>query len=214
MDQKEPQKESLITRLPALIGWWFKSLIGRQSSRPTTGTKKVNNVQEKPQSATFNQSSQKPIYTSDSVASDIQVVKKLFGVFKTKVSKTTSPAVAQSEAVVGDITERLKKTKVKGSMVKKTLVVGITFITVLIILAAGLKVLKKNGVLPGETPVPTTQPTPTASEYLPTTPSVYSQDPTILLIEENLRVLDREIFFQPIEDTTLDPPELDFNISF
>lgn len=55
---------------------------------------------------------------------------------------------------------------------------------------------------------------PTPVEYIPSIPSVYATDPEIVKLDEDISVLDLEIAGTQLRETTLNPPSLDFNISF
>ena len=67
----------------------------------------------------------------------------------------------------------------------------------------------------GQDPI-TTSPTvtPTPVDYEPYVPSVYSKDPEVLQIEEDVSVLDAELFRSDIGDPMIKPPNLDYNIRF
>ena len=57
-------------------------------------------------------------------------------------------------------------------------------------------------------------PTPTPVSYRPYEPSIYASDSELLQIEENLSILDAEIFRANIGDSVIRPSSLDFNVRF
>lgn len=60
----------------------------------------------------------------------------------------------------------------------------------------------------------TQSPSPTPFEINTTQPSIYSQDDVILQLEEDISALDGELSTTVLRESTLNPPILDFNISF
>lgn len=59
-----------------------------------------------------------------------------------------------------------------------------------------------------ETPTPTLEPIGTVRQ------SIYTQDAEIKELQEQLNVVNNEMFSVPLRDSTLNPPVLDFNIEF
>ena len=57
-------------------------------------------------------------------------------------------------------------------------------------------------------------PTPTFFDYTNYKPSVYADDPNFKKIDEGLNVLEREAVSTPLEEETLLPPPLDFDVVF
>ena len=56
--------------------------------------------------------------------------------------------------------------------------------------------------------------TPTPVPYKPSRPSAYAEDELILILEEKIQVLEREISGISIRESVLTPPILDFDIDF
>lgn len=79
----------------------------------------------------------------------------------------------------------------------------------------GIKLPKALLSRKGQVNIPQeTNRTPTAVPYTPYLPSVYADDPEILRLEEDVRVLENEVARVNIREVKLIPPRLDFNISF
>ena len=57
-------------------------------------------------------------------------------------------------------------------------------------------------------------PTPTIAPFKPYKPSIYAEDELVLKLEEDNRVLERELSTIQLEEVILTPPNLDFDISF
>ena len=57
-------------------------------------------------------------------------------------------------------------------------------------------------------------PTPTIAPFQPYRPSVYSEDPEVLEIEESVKILDRELSTVILEEAILHPPVVNYNINF
>ena len=65
----------------------------------------------------------------------------------------------------------------------------------------------------GSEETPSGEPTVTVT-YIPYKESIYTTDPDISKLEESINTLKREVVNTKITITTLNPPILDFNISF
>ena len=68
----------------------------------------------------------------------------------------------------------------------------------------------KNGGVISQNPQTIVTPVP----FVPFKPSVYADDPEVLKIEEDLTLLERELNQVKIKEDGIDPPKLDFDISF
>ena len=99
-----------------------------------------------------------------------------------------------------------------GKLIKKILritAIVILIIIFLYIISLFAKNLRQNGevALNG-------LPTPTLAPYLPYNPSVYAEDDLVLKLEEDIKVLDRELSTTQLKENILTPPTLDFDINF
>lgn len=91
-------------------------------------------------------------------------------------------------------------------------IVGLVIMLVAIIAALYVRFF---GIRPQNTgPTITKVPTPTFFDYTNYKPSVYADDSNFKKIDEGLNVLEREAVSTPLEEETLLPPPLDFDIVF
>jgi len=61
---------------------------------------------------------------------------------------------------------------------------------------------------------PPLPPVPSIPPFQRFQPSIYADDPVILKLQEDVNVLDRELSNTQIKETILEPPTLDFNVTF
>ena len=91
-------------------------------------------------------------------------------------------------------------------------IVGLVIMFVAIIAALYVRFF---GIGPQKSgPTITKIPTPTFFDYTNYKPSVYADDPNFKKIDEGLNVLEREAVSTPLEEETLLPPPLDFDVVF
>jgi hypothetical protein len=181
---------------------WLYTLLGKTPPAEADSTAGVETVQETQEGVGFQE---------DSVAGDIKVFKDLVkkGVDGTKTilspfaKKGVDSTVATTKAVAGSVDGKFIKIAVRSF-------VAILLAIILIIIASRLfkefreeKPVSQNGGAP-VTRVP----------YEPHKPSVYEQDPEILILEEEIGILERELYGVNIKEDGIKPPQLDWNISF
>ncbi len=128
-----------------------------------------------------------------------------------KVQEQLQPVVSQATPKITSAAEPVKS-MFGGELIKKILRITAIIILLLILLyiiSLFVKNLRKNGevALNG-------LPTPTLAPYLPYNPSVYAEDELVLELEEDIKVLDRELSTALLKETILTPPSLDFDINF
>ena len=96
---------------------------------------------------------------------------------------------------------------------KKVIKMVLVFILlILIVLAVYVKFIRKTPVR--ETVVLLNPPTPTSYAYQRYKPSIYAEDKNFKKIDEGISVLENEVKSIQIEEKTLLPPTLDFDITF
>lgn len=132
--------------------------------------------------------------------------------------------IKEARGFADKIIGRISKTKLKGlgspsksllgeNFTKKILRFGgmvlIVFI-VLLIVERVVNFVRRTGMEDGVFVAPS----PTVGPFRPYNPSVYAEDERVLLMEEDLQVLDRELSTTILKETTLNPPVLDFDINF
>jgi hypothetical protein len=153
---------------------------------------------------------------NDSVNSDLEKAKALLHEVTGKIEEAAKPLVDKGvHTAQGAIQSSNSVIAAKGgaqSLVKKV-VPALLFIGVLIVVIIGGYTVIRN-MYKGDSPAIVTGPTPTSAEYVPSQPSLYSEDPEVLKLEQDISLLQREITGTSLRETTLNPPVLDFNISF
>lgn len=159
----------------------------------------------------------------DSVAQDVGklkvFVKNLTGQAKIKAKpyqEKVKPVVQSATSVK----TKAKANKMMSSFTKISIFVVIIFVTLLLVVI-GFSIVQRmgRGVENGsgketESEVEIVQATPTIIPYTPSSPSIYASDTVILKMDEDIKILGREMFSIPIRESTLYPPSLDFSINF
>ena len=155
---------------------------------------------------------------TDSVTEDLNK-------FRTTLKKITEGVQRKAKPVAQKVQQKIvEKTpvKIKEKITKKPKFGWVKYIfipTFIIFVALIMYSLVKNNVENGGNgtdPEPTSveEPTPTLEPVGPIRQSIYSEDKEIQEIQEQINVLNNEMFSVPLRDSILNPPILDFNISF
>ncbi len=147
----------------------------------------------------------------DSVATDIKMFKGLVGKGKEKINTLITPfakkgitsATSASTAVRSSVDNKFLK-----NLVRAFLILFFTLILVFIAIYFFRMLKSENGIT--QTPGVSVTPPP----FEPFKPSVYAEDPAVLKIEEDVNILERELIQTNIREDGIDPPLLDFDISF
>lgn len=147
----------------------------------------------------------------DQIADDIRKAKEVKEQIVQKVQEQLQPVISQAAPKITSAAQPVKSL-FGGELIKKILritTIVILIIIFLYIISLFVKNLKQNGevALNG-------LPTPTLAPYLPYNPSVYAEDDLVLKLEEDIKVLDRELSTAQLKETILTPPVLDFDINF
>lgn len=207
-----PPKESPVVKIIGGLSWWINSLTGKPQARkvqpPTAQAPSAQGAQVPPPSASNIPAAE------DSVSQDIESLRKLVGKFSQGVSKSVTPAVSK-----GMETSSQKASSFANKVDKKFLrrILQIFFVIVFLMVAAFIGIKLFKGLPPKEGPntaAPSTVTTPTPLTYVPFKPSIYAQDEVTLKLEQDIDVLTREISGTNIKETQLNPPALDYNVSF
>jgi hypothetical protein len=209
-----PQKVDILGKITEGLTSWIGNLTGHPKVKKTP-SKQQTSTSAQPQQPQGQAPLGQPLQptSEDSVAEDMKKLKKLVGKLSANVEKSVEPVVQKGSSkasAFGKANQGFLRTVLK-----------IFFVVILLIIVAyiGMQFFKK---LPGGdggevTPTPeesTMTVTPTPIVYNPTKPSVYAQDPVVLKLEEDVDVLTREISRTNIKETQLNPPALDYAISF
>ena len=181
---------------------WLYTLLGKSPPAEADSTAGVETVQE----------IRGPVGSQeDSIAGDIKIFKDLIkkGVDGTKTilspfaKKGVESTVATTKAVTGSVDSKFIKIAVRSFIV-------IIFAIILIYIASFLfKRLREEKTVSQNGGAPVTQ-----VPYEPFKPSVYANDPEVLILEEEIGILERELYGVNIKEDGIKPPQLDWNISF
>lgn len=166
------------------------------------------------QSETTQQEAEPQEPQEDSVSGDIKMFKGLVkeGLGKAKVfmkpyaQKGTESVATTSETVKASVDNKFIKVVVRSFIV-------VFFVMILAFIASFLfKRLKEEGSTVNPENITVITPTPIAFE--PYIPSVYAEDPEILNLEQQITILDGEIRGIIIKESGINPPSLDYDVSF
>lgn len=194
---QEPNKKGLVQSGFGGISSWFGSLLGkRKPAQPTTGIE--TKIPQKSDTTA----------TEDSVAQDIQSFKSFVGKLSTQVSKSVGPSVSKSKAGVSSFGQVIDKNFLK-KLVRAFLIIFFLMLVTFI----GIKLFRELGKNGGNGGIGDGA-SPTPVQYQPYKPSVYADDPETLKLEEDINVLERELSGTNLRETLLNPPSLDFEVSF
>lgn len=137
--------------------------------------------------------------------------KSLFGNGKKDGGKTGEKVPAYE----GQQTEKLydiKDLTTNVTPIKVIKLVGILLMVVMIAGALYVKFIRKTPLK--NDPILVNAPSPTYSPYQKYKPSIYADDPNFKKIDEGLSVLENEVKNTTLEEKSLLPPKLDFDIVF
>ncbi len=148
---------------------------------------------------------------NDQVAVDVEKAKKTKDKLIGKVREQISPIISQATPKITSAAQPVKS-MFGDKLVKKIgriVVIAVLLIILLYIASLFVKNLRNNGeiALDGSA-------TPTVAPYLPYNPSVYAENELVLQLEEDIKVLDRELSTIQLKVNILTPPELNFDINF
>lgn len=149
--------------------------------------------------------------SDDAMASDIKKAKKATGKILNMVQASVSPVFSRQGSKIENIKSYFIDFADQDFGKKLLRFAGAAGFLV-ILLFIGSLVLKtvretKEQDLVGV-------PGPTVGPFRPYKPSVYADDEGVLQMEEDAKVLNREVSTAQLKETILTPPVLDFNINF
>ncbi|MFV1917360.1 MAG: hypothetical protein ACC618_02700 [Patescibacteria group bacterium] len=136
-----------------------------------------------------------------------EVKDKVFG----KVTKTVAPVVAKQGGKVKGLNLPFKDI-MEGDLVKKLVRIVLIFFLLIALLYIGSIVFRT--INQGNDTDGVVLPSPTPAPFQPFQPSIYAEDEQVLQMEEDIKVLDRELSTAKLRETILTPPVLDFDINF
>lgn len=147
----------------------------------------------------------------DQLTADMKKVKDLKNNLAGKIRSTLFPAVSENIPTVVNVKFSIKD-KLDPDLIKK---LGRGLAIVLLLLALypiGSSIFKS--VIKDRESGDGGVPTPSVGPFRPYKPSIYADDEQVLQMEEDIKVLDRELSTSQLKDSILTPPVLDFDISF
>jgi len=155
----------------------------------------------------------------DQIMSDLTKVKSVGKKVVGKVKETITPVVNQNKDIISkkqtlfiqSVTTPARN-MFDNPLIKKIVRISVIVILLLVFLYI-ISLLVKTARQNGEVAV-TGIPSPTVAQYLPYNPSVYAEDELVLQLEEDIKVLDRELSTVQLKETILTPPTLDFDVNF
>ena len=147
----------------------------------------------------------------DAIASDIQKAKIATGKMLHKFKAKVAPVLPQKTPGIQSISAPVKDIITK-EFIKKTITITVTtLLFVFIVLVVSYIYRSVTGSRDGELSV---LPTPSVGPFKPYNPSIYAEDEQVLQMEEDAKILDRELSTAQLKETALTPPSLDFNVNF
>jgi len=147
----------------------------------------------------------------DSVATDIQTFKGYVGRLKEKASIFLTP-FAKKGLTSATSASSAVRTSVDNKFLKNLVRTFLILFFTLVLIFLGIYFFRMLKSEDGITQFPGVSVTPPPFE--PFKPSVYAEDPEILAIEEDVNILERELTQTKIREDGINPPSLDFDISF
>ncbi len=138
---------------------------------------------------------------------------KIMDKMKNVAKKDNTQVGEKKPAYEGQQTEKLYNVKeLTSNLTPKKIVklLGLLVIVVIIIAAIYVRYIRKTPVR--TVPTLTKIPTPTYSPFQKYKPSIYAEDANFKKIDEGINVLGNEVNNTPLEEQSLLPPNLDFNV--
>ena len=164
----------------------------QQTATPMTGIKVVKDIPEKVQDPLV-----KKIPETVIPAAGVQEIGQ-------KINETEG----QQTEKLYDITSLTKDLTPK----KVIMLLGILILLVMIVLAVYVRFIRKTPVR--NIPTLVSVPTPSYSPVQKYKPSIYAEDPNFVKIDEGFGVLENEVKNISLEEKSLLPPKLDFDVVF
>ena len=147
----------------------------------------------------------------DQIASDLARAKEAGLKIVGKVKETVNPVISQNKQNIQTTLAPAKGIFANFPFKKIARIVAVVLLLLVLLYIVSLfvKTIRQNGEV-----AVSGIPTPTVAPYIPYNPSVYAEDELVLQLEEDIKVLDRELATAQLKETILTPPVLDFNINF
>ncbi|MCH7641029.1 hypothetical protein IID22_02445 [Patescibacteria group bacterium] len=149
--------------------------------------------------------------SDNQVRIDFQKAKEVKNKLLGTVGESVSPIITKQGKKFSGLTAPLGGL-FSPDLIKKLLRIGTIAVLLVVLFYIGSQILRtltqdgENGQI-----VVTT---PSVAPFHPLNPSIYADDEQVLQMEEDVKVLDRELSTTQLKETILTPPVLDFDIDF
>lgn len=176
---------------------WFYSLMGKTPSVDNQTAVKSQEETQEPQ--------------EDSVVNDIKMFKEFAKKSFDKTRTLLTPFAKKGAASATDAS-KVVTTSVDNKfirlLIRSFLIIFFTIVLIFIAIYLFKMIQNEDGTTHtggvSATPVP----------FAPYKPSVYAQDPEVLRLEDEVNILERELTRVTIKEDGINPPKLDYEISF
>lgn len=148
---------------------------------------------------------------NDQVTTDLKKAKELRNNFLGKVGESVTPVISKQGKKVDSFTAPIKNL-VDKSLLSKLMRIGLIILLIGLFLYITSLILKTVNESGDQSQI--SVPTPTIAPYHPFNPSIYAEDEAVLQMEEDIKILDRELSTSLLKETILTPPVLDFDVDF
>lgn len=216
------------------LSWWLSALTGKAVTEPLAGTtdrvkQGIPSVQKesvssqsktpettlvgqaKSQSANADQSVE---MEEDSVRQDIARLKKIVGKIGGGINQKVSPVIKKGGVDAGKKSAETVSKIVNTGAMKKIITTFFVIVLIMVLIFIGMNFFKKT---PGEEitdELTSSESTPTSPPFVSYKPSVYADDLEIIKLDEEISTLESEFASSDIKETSLNIPNLDFDVSF
>jgi predicted RNA-binding protein len=144
----------------------------------------------------------KSIFEEDSVLHDLKLLKNF-------VAKKLGLMSEKAGQKMGEVKSSNRAMKI----IKRLVMFGIILILIFVGFSVFNKVRKDMANKEDEI-FEQNNITPTPINYLPNTPSKYADDENVLVLEEQIEALEKEINRTNLRDSSIYPPNVDYNVVF
>ena len=148
---------------------------------------------------------------NDQVSSDLARAKEAGSKIVGRVKEAVTPVISQNKQTIQTTLAPAKGMFANFPFKKIARIVAVVLLLLVLLYIVSLfvKTIRQNGEV-----TVSGIPTPTVAPYIPYNPSVYAEDELVLQLEEDIKVLDRELATAQLKETILTPPVLDFKVNF
>jgi hypothetical protein len=196
-----------------------KNTISSNSDNKKVATEDTTKPDVKDDAQKVNKNVPQPIPESgNSVIDDFNKIRSFTQKFTSAAEEKAAPLIQKGKAESAVIGASAGKV-VDTSFIRKIIKILVVILAVMLIIYIAFKLFGNSNIkLPGITGQSTLTPSDSVSvtpfDLHQVTNSIYAKDPEVLKIEENIKVLHGELNNTELKDSSLNPPNVDFNVSF